>query len=202
MDNYAPPSFNDDKGWTEVINRLRAFAEDQISIYTWFRGENALPHGFTADDFTQEAILRYLDSPSIYNPKRGKFLAFLKYYVLRRLVYNLSVLVENERGFDIYQSSVDEDGDETNYEDYLPGTLIDVENEIDAKKYFNTDKYIDLIIERIDGETILENIFEGIFIKNLKRREICQQYTISERDFDNAARRLNTIIKSIKLLIR
>jgi hypothetical protein len=201
MENFAPPNSNE--GWKEVINRLRAFAEDQISIYVWFRGGNALPQGFTADDFTQEAILRYLDKPSIYDPKRGKFLAFLKYYILRRLVYNLSVLTENEKGFDIYQNSSDENGDdETNYEDYLPGTLLDIESEIDGDKNFNTDKYIDLIIERIDGKTILENIFEGIFIKNLKRREICQQYNIPEQDYDNAVRRLNTIIKSIKLLIR
>ena len=80
MENYAPPS--EDQGWIEIINRLRAFAEDQISIYTWFRGDNALLQGFTADDFTRETIVRYLEDPSIYNPGRGKFFAFLKYYFL------------------------------------------------------------------------------------------------------------------------
>lgn len=195
MENYAPPT--DDKGWLEVINRLRAFAEDQISIYNWFRGENALPQGYTADDFTQETILRYCKNPSIYNPERGKFLAFLKYYILKRLVYNLSMLTENAQTTDIYQMSSGEEEDENvSYEDYLPETMFDIEGQIDH------DKYVTLIIEKIDGETLLEKIFEGIFINNLKRREICQQYQMSEQDYDNAVRQLNTIIKTVKLLIR
>jgi hypothetical protein len=195
MENYAPPA--DDQGWLEVINRLRAFAEDQISIYSWFRGENALPQGYTADDFTQEAILRYCENPSIYNPGRGKFLAFLKYYFLKRLVYNMSRLMENAQTTDIYpMSSEDEEDDNVSYEDYLPATVLDIEGQIDH------DEYINLIIEKIDGETLLEKIFEGIFINNLKRREICQQYQMSEQDYDNAVRRLNTIIKTVKLQIR
>jgi RadC-like JAB domain len=63
------------------------------------------------------------------------------------------------------------------------------------------DKIIDLIIEKIDGEIMLENIFEGIFISNLKRIEICKKYNISENDYSNAVRRLNTIIKNVKLFL-
>jgi hypothetical protein len=195
MENHGPPT--DDQGWIEVTNRLRAFAEDQISIYTWFRGEGALPQGYTADDFTQEAMLRYCENPSIYDSERGKFLAFLKYSVLKRLVYNLSKLTENARTVDIYpMSSEEEEDDGVGYEDYLPGTMLDIESQIDH------DAYVNLIIEKIDGETLLEKIFEGIFINNLKRREICQQYHMSEQDYDNSVRRLNTIIKTAKLLIR
>lgn len=194
MENYAPPL--DDKGWIEIINILRAFAEDQISIYTWFRGVNSLPQGYTADDFTQEAIFRYLENPTTYNSSRGKFQSFLKYYVLRRLVSNLSVLAENQLGLDIYQSDLNDDDEDVNYEDYLPGTTSDITSEIDYNSY------VDLIIERINGETILENIFEGIFINNLKRREICEQYDLSEQNYDNGLRRLNTIIKTLKFLNR
>jgi DNA-directed RNA polymerase specialized sigma24 family protein len=130
MENYAPPT--DDQGWIEIINRLRAFAEDQISIYSWFRGENSLPQGYTAEDFTQETILRYCENPSIYDPARGKFLAFLKYSVLRRLVYNLSELAENAQTKDIYPISSEEDeNDGLSYEDYLPGTILDIESQID-----------------------------------------------------------------------
>lgn len=195
MKNYAPPT--DDQGWLEIINRLRAFAEDQISIYSWFRGENALPQGYTADDFTQEAILRHCENPSKYDPGRGEFLAFLKYYILKRLVYNLSMLTENALTTDIYRMfSEEEEEDTVSYEDYLPTAILDIDGQIDH------DKYLNLIIEKIDGETLLETIFEAIFINNLKRREICKQYHMTEQDYDNAVRRLNTIIKTVKLLIR
>jgi hypothetical protein len=155
-----------------------------------------LPQGYTTEDFTQEAIFRYLEVPKTYNPSKGKFLSFLKYYILRRLVSNLNVLAENQQSIDLYQNNLNDDDDEVNYEDYLPGTTSDIEIEIDYNSY------VDYIIERIDGETVLENIFEGIFINNLKRREICEHYDISEQDYDNGVRRLNTIIKTLKFLIR
>ncbi len=194
METHQPPS--DDIGWKEIINRLNAFAEDQIRLYNWFRGKYALPQGYTAEDFTQEAILEYLTKPSIYNPEKGEFLAFLKYYILRRLVYNLSTLSENKKSKDIFRlDSTDENG-VSKYENYLPIELVTVEEEM------NFEKITDLIIEQLNGETVLENIFEGLFINHLKRAEICKHYNITENDYDNGVRRLGTILKTAKLLVK
>ena len=194
METHKPPS--NDQGWVEVINRLNAFAEDQISLYNWFRGKDALPQGYTSEDFTQEAILAYLAEPSMYDPEKGEFLAFLKYYILRRLVFNLSSSAENKKSRDVFRlDSIDEDG-VVKYENYLPTELLNVESDLDFEKL------TDAIIEQLNGQPLLENIFEGLFINHLKRSEICKKHNITENDYDNGVRRLGTILKTAKLLVK
>jgi hypothetical protein len=67
----------------------------------------------TSEDFVQEYILRFLHNPSVCGPARGKVFSFLKYNILRHLVFNLSVLSENGQGKDIYP--VQDDGTITIY---------------------------------------------------------------------------------------
>jgi DNA-directed RNA polymerase specialized sigma24 family protein len=193
MEIYEPP--NDDLGWKEIIIKLTAFAEDQVTWYTWFRGKNALPMGYTAEDFVQETILRYLANPAKYNPAKGGFLKYLKYSILRRLVYNLSTLAENELSTDLFGlDGTDEDG-VSKYENYLPVEVLDTEG-------INFDELMNKIIEQIDGKTILENIFEGLYMHDLKRSEICKKYNLSETEYNNGVRRLGTILKAAILLVK
>lgn len=193
MEKNEPPST--DEEWIEISNRLLAFAEDQISMYSWYRGHYALPQGFTSKDFVQETILRYLDNTAAYDPEKGDFLLFLKYFLLQRLVSNLSKRSENKKGSDIFRLDSEDEEGVLRYEDYLPVEILDIDSEIDLEKITY------LIIEQIDGELILEKVFEGIYMNNLKRRETCEQYKLSDKAYDNAVRRLNTIIKTVKFLI-
>jgi hypothetical protein len=194
MDKYAPPS--DDKGWEEIIVKLYAYAEDQINQYSWYRKKHALPAGYQAKDFVQEAVLTYIEQPVLYNPSKGKFLSFLKFYILRRLVYNLTTRAENRENRDIFRlDSVDGDGVQQ-YENYLPLELLTVEDEIDFEKIN------DMVIEQIDGDKDLEKIFEGVYINNLKRSDVCTEYGLTTQQYDNGIKRLGTIFKTVKLLVK
>lgn len=193
MHTHQPPV--DDNDWKEVINRLHAFAEDQIGLYIWFRGAKALPKGFKAEDFVQETILYYLEHRDDYDPARGPFLRYLKYGICRRMVYNLSDLKENEKGKDIFRNDCPDSDGVFTYEHYLPVELLTIDCQLDFEKVVN------VVIDQIDGDHVVEQIFEGLFINNLKRSEICEHYQINENDYANGVRRLATKMKTSMLLL-
>ncbi len=60
--------------------------------------------------------------------------------------------------------------------------------EIDYKEIMN------YVQGEIKGDEILEEIFLGICLNGLKRRDVIEEFNLSEKDFDNGMRRLQTIL--------
>ena len=63
---------------------------------------------------------------------------------------------------------------------------------IDDTDYHNVKDYIK---EQIKGDTIAENIFLG-YEYSLKRREIIEEFEISDSEYDNGFRRLKTALSN------
>ncbi len=181
-----------DIDWEYILPNLRAYADSLLKNHFWFRKNSKTTYlkGKTKDDYVFQAIEMYLLDPEKYDQSKGTLENFLKYYLIRSIVSNDSKASENTTSISIH--SVIEEENSQNYEDYiLPHLQIYFEDEID---YNN----IMLCIEsEIKNDKILEEIFLGLCCYSLKRRDIINEFCMSESDYNNGIRRLGTILKKV-----
>jgi hypothetical protein len=192
MTNSADEPVED---WEDLLPKLIAFTRKYTSDRNWFRGGDTANFlaGKQVEDYVYEAITRYLEDKSKYKRNKGSLTAYLKLNVIRSMVANDLRKSENKLTDDVFGSFFSGGEDEINdlsYEDIiLPYTepLF-----VDDADYHNVKDYIK---EQIKGDTIAENVFLG-YEYSLKRREIIEEFEMSDSEYDNGFRRLKTALSN------
>lgn len=195
MNNQKETNNNID--WEEVILSLQSYVRSLVNGKGWFRGKKTTTFlkGKEIDDYVFGAIEKYLRNPEKYNPSKGSLINFLKYNLIRSMVSNDLVSSENKSSKDVFQIAENKEHEEDNSNSYLdsifPFAEVYFDQEID---YANIISSIEL---EIKDDKIAEEIFFGICYNNLKRREVIEEFEMSEKDFDNGMRRLKTVLNNI-----
>lgn len=183
-----------DQDWEEIILRLTAFTRSLMKGKHWFRGDKTTSFlmGKEVEDYVFEAIRKYLEEPNKFDSSKGDLLDYLKFNLIRSLVSNDLVKSENKRTDDLFVKALERDDENeaasNYYERLLPFTEALFDDEIDY------DLVKEYISKEIQKDLPAENIFLGIYTFGLKRREIIEEFQMSENEFDNGMRRLKTII--------
>jgi hypothetical protein len=185
--------------WEDILLRLEAFARSFANRKHWFRGEHpqAFLYGKEAKDYVDEAILHYLEAPHKFDPQKGALIDYLKYNLIRSLVNIDCNKKENRTAVDINLFSQHFDDDPNDTGSYLDSISPYVEalfaDEIDypgIKNYIETE---------IRGDAVVENIFLGLFMLMMPRREIIAEFDLTSDEYDNGKRRLETILNRAKI---
>lgn len=182
----------------EVILRLEAFARSLLKVQPWFRGGNSniFLKGKEMRDYVYEGIEKYLRNPKNYDPTKGDLVAYLKWNIIRSLVSNDVTSKENRVTKDVFAYQDDEDS-ELNYLDrILPCLEPMFEDELD---YTKIKEYVE---KRLEGDSIAEEIFLGIYSNGMKRNEIIKEFNMSENDYNNGVRRLNTVLSEASVIFK
>ncbi len=172
----------------EILKRTTAFARVLIDCYNWFRGDQALPFGKEAEDFSMEALTRLLEQPEKFDIEKSELtvdsiVTYMNLNVMRNLVRGDSKKDEN-----VFTDDIDD-----NFEESLPFAEITLEQQVDLKE---VKKHMENVLSEEDD---LYEIFTGLFEMDLKRREICQQLNISPEEYDRRMARLsNRLEKAAK----
>ena len=179
--------------WEDIIVRLTAFTRSCTRGKSWFRGERTTTFlmGKEVEDYVFAAIGRYLEQPEKFDPDKGELLEYLEYNLIRSFIANDLRKKENNQTDDIFADDNDDDDGESasSYsERVLPYTAALFPDDID---YNAIKEYIE---KEVQGDNDAENIFLGIYTYGMKRREVIEEFTMTAIAFDNAMRRLNTII--------
>jgi len=181
--------------WEDILPKLIAFTRKYTSDRNWFRGGDTANFlaGKQVKDYVYEAITRYLEDKSKYKRNKGTLTAYLKLNVIRSMVANDLRKSENKLTDDVFGSSFSGDEDDDNNLSYEDSILPSTEPLfVDDADYHNVKDYIN---EQIKGDKIAENIFLG-YEYSLKRREVIEEFEMSESDYDNGFRRLKTAISN------
>jgi hypothetical protein len=194
--------------WEEIILRLQSFTRSFVSKKGWYRNssvvkrnpnsergnkfESTYSEGKEIDDYVYEAIGRYLVNEEKHDPNRGSLVDYLKYNVVRSLVSNDLVSSENRTSKDILTYSYNSKDDENDNDSYLDSILPYADAYFDQEIDYN--EIMSYVEGEIKGDEIAEEIFLGICLNGLKRREVIEEFNLSEKDFDNGMRRLKTIL--------
>ncbi len=178
--------------WEDIILRLIAFTRSWVRGKPWFRGEKTTTFlmGKEVEDYVFAAIGRFLDQPEKFDPAKGELLEYLEYNLVRSFIANDLRKKENNQTDDIFADDEDDDNESSSSysERVLPYTEALFPDDID---YNAIKEYIE---KEVQGDTDAENIFLGIYTYGMKRREVIEEFTMTAVAFDNAMRRLNTVI--------
>lgn len=179
--------------WEEILLELTAFTLSWARGKAWFRGKGTTSFlmGKEVNDYVYEAIGRYLEHPGKFNPAKGRLIDYLQYQLVRSLISNDVRKSENKLTDNVF--AVDgHDGDDeanSNYaESILPYTAALFPDNID---YAAISQFIE---KGIAGDKEVENIFLGLYTYGLKRGEVIKEFNMQPADYDNAMRRLTTIM--------
>lgn len=185
----------EDPDWEDIILKLHSYTIGLIKGKTWFRGKDPGSYlkGKEVDDYVYEAIGRYLEKPEKFDPEKGTLVDFLKFSVIRSLIANDLRSDENKTTKDVF-GIADGLDDEDSASNYLESVLPYVEAFFDQQVDY--DNVIASIADNVQGENDVEQIFVSIYGYGMKRREVIKEFGMSEETYDNAFRRLKTIIKN------
>ncbi len=187
----------DDIDWEDVLLRLHAFTRSWVTSKYWPRGPGTTVFhaGKNIDDYVYEAIGRFLKEPHKFNARKGELVDYLSWNIVRSLVGKDVRLEENKTNTDVVtfiDDSEDTEQVSTNYIDRIFPI---------AEGYFGQqidhDKILAYIENKIQGNTILEEIFLGRY-DGMKRREIIEQCQMSGPEYDNGIKRLTTILNKVR----
>jgi hypothetical protein len=171
--------------WEEVIPVLMAFADSQKKLYNWSRGiKSPLPKGKESYDLAIQTILTYLETPDKFDPSRNKdLIKYLKYHILRQLVFNLAKSKENAKHLNSEKST----------QAFI--SLLTEDAKLDSK--IDMEKVVSLIRKEIEEDLMLSEIFINLYDFESTRKETYTELDISPKDYDNHVRRLRRIISKI-----
>ncbi len=177
-------SIGNQEVFSPLLKVLMAYALKLIGDSTLRLSKNKADLAY---DLAMEAIKRYLEDPTKFDPTRNPDLVFyLKYNILRRLISNHKNL-EGQQKEVLYESH------DTN------GILVesafseafDIHSAIDLK---DTLEKINLEIEK---DLKLKAVFELRYAKDYKPSEVMEELEISSKEYSNRIRRVDTIKKRI-----
>lgn len=194
MNKKVPEEFPiDDK----LILRLITFTHWYVRGRGWFRGAEAITFnaGKMAEDYVFEAIKKYLENPNGFDPSLGTFESYLKYNLIRTLVFNDIKSSENRRGFG-GEVSADYFGDNeevsANYSDLVvPQVEALFEQEMDYNLILQE------IEEEVSQDEIVANIYLGLRVNGSKPKQIMEEFGMTAGEYNNGFRRLTTILNNI-----
>jgi len=181
--------------WKKIIANLQAFTRKWVEGLAWFRGgkTNSFAKGKGIDDYVSDAIEKYLRNPENFNPKKGDLVDYLKFNLIRSMVSNDLRSKENRLNKDVFSNTdlTDNEDSRTYLDSILPFAEALFDQEIDYK----------VIMEEIEIEVSKDKIAEEIYLGersyNLKRSEIIAEFNMSEKEFDNGKRRMQTMLNKI-----
>jgi len=184
----------DEIDWDSLYTCLYAFVDKLLKKQRWFRktDDGSAVKGKQVHDYVSDGIERYLTSPEKHDPARGKLEDYIKYNIIRGMVSNDADLAENKKNLDVF--TVKHNDDTNDVADYQEAMLPFVEALVDQQ--LDYDLIMPYIEEQVKDDAAVENVFLGITM-NLKRRDIMEEFQMSEQEYDNAVRRLSTIQKNI-----
>lgn len=179
-----------------MIIRLTAFTLQLVKGRGWFRGPDTqvFNAGKEAQDYAFEAIKKYLENPEKFDPTRGTLEKYLKYNLIRSLVINDLRSAENKTGIasEVTADYHDEEDSISNYNDLIvPQAEAFFEQEVDYKQILTE------IETEVAKEPILENIYLGLRVLGMKPMDVMSEFSISDKDYNNAFRRLTTLLNNI-----
>lgn len=181
--------------WEGVIPILYAFTKGVLKGKTWFRGKDpgVFLQGKQIDDYVYDAIGRYLEHPEKFKPEKGSLIDYLKFNLIKTLVGNDLRSQENQTTNDIFNDTGSEN--EVDNYNYLDTILPYVEAYFDQQVDY--DNVMSEIASIVEGENEVEQIFVSIYGYEMKPREIMNEFGMSKETYNNAFRRLKTIIKNV-----
>jgi len=185
--------------WPEVIAKVTAYAHGLIKKYKWFRKKRpeSFVEGKQAEDYAYEAIEQFLQHPEKYDPTKRTLAGYLKMHIVRHLIDNDAKSAENKLNKDVYakkNGSTDEQ-----HEKYLD-SILPYTDDFTIEK-MDAEIILKDIEQQIKGDEDGEKIFLGVVCCHMKRREVCAEFQLTEKQFDNGIRRLETALqKTIKKL--
>lgn len=187
---------NENQQWEELLPKLETYTRSILSQRKWFRGKYSdfYLEGKEYRDYIYTAIQKYLEHPEKFDVAKGSLENYLKYNIIRSLVSNDEVSKENQTTKDVFgiADQIGDDGGESYLESQLPYLEELFEDKIDYDIIMND------IAENVAGESEVENIFISMYAYGMDRREIIKEFEMSESDYNNAYRRLKTIINRVK----
>jgi hypothetical protein len=181
--------------WEEIYLKLYAYTDHLLKSYHWFRKERAVfVAGKQVDDYIYEAIERYLRHPQNYNSSSGRSLiSYLKRHIIRTLVGNDARGSENRLNVDLHLYTRPGGEDEGDDDQATDGLLPFAEALFDDQIDFGT--IISEIRELVKNDVGASIIFEGR-CEGMKRREIMEAENLEDTVYDNAMKRLGTVLKN------
>ena len=183
--------------WEELYLQLYAFTDNFLKNRSFFRGpaSSSFLAGKEIHDYVMDGIEKYLTHPEKYNSSSGRSLAnYIKLHIIRTLIGNDLRSPENRLTKDIFAFEGVDGGDDVEHvETLLPFVEAYFDDEMDYVKIMAHAE------EAIKGDKIVEEIFLGRHHCGLKRSEIIEEFKMSETDYNNGFRRLETILKNTAL---
>ena len=175
---YSITSDYENVDWAKVIPILMAYSHKLLSKQI-FRADVINDMAY---DFTMNAISLYLENKDKFEPLRNPdLLLYLKINILRRLISNYSKSSDNVK---ISQIQIDDISIINRFVEEIP-----IDETIDVKKIVTNIK------KEIDTDTVMSIIFAARYEENMKRSEICQEFSIDISTYDNSMKRLKRIVE-------
>jgi hypothetical protein len=179
--------------WEKIYLQLYAYADQLLKAHRWFRGKNTDSYleGRQPHDYVMDAIEKYLNEPEKYDPSHNRSLVnYLKLHLIRSAVGNDSKKVENIVSSNIFNKQESENEDDVFLDAMLPCFNDYFDQQIDLTNILND------VFNSIKEDTLVLKIFEGCCRNRLKRREVIEEYKMTEAEYDNGFKRLRTILKN------
>lgn len=192
MSNQTEEKTDIDIDWEEVLLKLQCYARSLINGKQWFRGNKTTVFlkGKEIEDYVFSAIEKYLRNPEKFDPQKGSLINYLQYNLIRSMVGNDIRSRENKTSMDVF-TTADNTEPEENSCSYLDSIMPCADAFFDQEIDYN--EIMSYIEAETKGDKIVEEIFLGLFHFDLKRREIIEEFSMTEKEYDNGMRRLNTI---------
>jgi hypothetical protein len=178
--------------WQEIYLQLYAFADQLLKHYTWFRGKktDSFLMGKQPHDYAIDAIEKYLIDPEKYDSTKRSLAGYLKKHILRHVVFNDAVSLENKTSKQAPFTNPDRSD-----EDFVDLLLKHPDAGLDSEMDF--DKIMAEIEAGVKDDPMASLIFEGTGRNGLKRRQIIEENNITDIDYDNGMKRLKTVLKQV-----
>lgn len=163
--------------WSRVIPVLMAFAHKLLSQQK-LRKKNIEEMSY---DFAIDAIKAYLEDKEKFIASRNPdLIMYLKYSLLRRIISNYAKSADNRK---ISGVQIDDVAVMHQFIEEIP-----IDESIDIKN-------IVLNIQKdINHDDVMSIIFSARYEENMKRAEICHEFSIDTMIYDNAMKRLRRIV--------
>ncbi len=140
-----------------------------------------------AYDFAMEAVKRHLEYPGKFNPEKNPdIVKYLKYYIIRQLISNYKGSMGQKQELAKPDLNPDEVNVVNNYLDKY-----DIHDSIDF------DKTLETIQTVISDDPQLLDVFKLRYLKDYTRGETISKLGITQGEYNNRIRRLDTVFKRV-----
>lgn len=186
----------DSINWDDLYLQLYAFTDNLLKSRSWFRKDQTDSYlkGKQVHDYVQDALEKYLLEPEKYDPSSGRSLVnYLKWHIIRAAVGNDVRSPENKTSSDILSRDGTDSDDESvkNIDALLPFVAAFFGDELDFKNIVKD------VVGELQQDEVALIIFKEVRCNNVDRRVVIKQYNLKDSDYDNAMKRLKTVLKRV-----